>query len=96
MLGNGGSSLVRYAPQDLWGHEIKYIVVELWSVDHNVHHYELLSCTYISPASCSLQFQFASLCASHPSLSSASGAFFFPSHLKVCGEIYNQISVIQL
>lgn len=38
--------------------------------------------TYIYPASCSPQSQFASLCVSHLSPSSASGVFFSPSHLK--------------
>lgn len=39
--------------------------------------------TYIYPASCSPQSQFASLCVSHLLPSSASGVFFSPSHLKV-------------
>lgn len=98
MLGNAEGSPIQYAPPDLGGHrsantdtdqsgisqicvDVDGILIFRWSCD-------LVSCTYICPASCSPQFQFASLCASHPSLSSASGAFSSPSHLVIWRKMY--------
>lgn len=65
----------------IWGMKMQ----ELWTSisKYEVYKGVIFRYTYIYPASCSPQSQFASLCVSHLSPSSASGVFFSPSHLKV-------------